>query len=180
MKTVLVSCRVPWAISPSESGVTLTHIETDVKPECSVVFGGGRLREDGLTDDRRIEITFESCYYARTGPIPDTEGVEALGYEVVGGFEGDMRDYLAWRHDKWQRDGLCPDSGFYVAQASVWLPTLPPFFQQRHRHYVISGRDGYVELVARSFAWREWLWEQGQREDALSIGPVVGHGEGIS
>lgn len=180
MKTILAPCCVPWQISPSMSGVTLTRGESDVESECSVVFGGGRLREDGLTDHRRIEITFKLCWYARTGPKPDTEGIEALGYEVAGSFEGKMRDHPAWYEDKWRLGGCCPDSGFYVAQTSAWLPTLPKFCQKGYRHYVISGRDGYVELVARSFAWREWLWGQGQREDAGSIGSIVGHGEGIA
>src|SRR5438477_12849739 len=83
VETVLSPCRVPWAISPSMSGVTLTHSESDVEPECIVLFGGGRLREDGRTDSRRIEITFNLCYYARLGPHSDREGVEeVLGYII--------------------------------------------------------------------------------------------------
>jgi hypothetical protein len=144
------------------------------------VFGGGRLQDDCRTDDRRIEIAFKHCYYTRTGHHSDTEGVEAVGYEVAGGFGGDMRNYLSWRCDVWRRDGLCPDSGFYVAQESSWLPKLPGYFQQGYRHYVVDGRDGYVELIAKSFAWREWLWGGGQREDVVLRGLVVGQGEGVA
>ncbi len=181
LKTVLIPCGVPWSISPSTSGVTLIHRETDVQPECSVVFGGGRLQDSGRTDDRRIEITFNLCYYSRTGPHSDTEGVEAIGYDVVQSFEGAGRDYLEWRQKEWQKNGLCPDSGFYVAHESAWLQSLPNFFHKDYRHYVIDGRDGYVELIAKSFKWREWLWRiPGHREDAPRTGPVVGQGEGIA
>lgn len=75
---------------------------------------------------------------------------------------------------------FCPNSGFYVAQESAWLPTLPQYFQQGYRHYVIDGRNGYVELLARSFAWREWLWDHGQRGDVVISGLVVGQGGGVA
>src|SRR3954453_15224816 len=118
MKTLLTPCRVPWAISPTTSGLTLTHTETDVAPECTVVLGGGRLQADGRTDDRRIELAFDRCYFARIGPHCDTEGIEAIGYEMVGKYEGSMDDYLTWRASHWRATGLCPNSGFYVAVQS--------------------------------------------------------------
>ncbi len=162
------------------SGVTLTHCETDVEPECSVVLGGGRLRDDGRTDDRRIEITFKLCYYSRTGPHSDSEGVEAIGYEVAEGFGGSMHGYLEWRKKEWERSGMCPDSGFYVARQSAWLESLPEFFRRDSRHYVVDGRDGYVELIGKSFKWREWIWKDCHRDDAANRGPVVGEGEGVA
>jgi hypothetical protein len=180
LKTTLIPCRVPWSVSPSMSGVTLFHSETDVEPECSVVFGGGRLQVNGRTDSRRIEITFKLCFYSRTGPHSDSEGVEAIGYSVAEGFAGDMRDYLEWRRNKWQKDGVCPTPGFYVARESEWLQSLPEFFQKDFRHYVVDGRDGYVELIAQSFKWREWLWAEGHREDAPKNGPIVGQGAGTA
>jgi hypothetical protein len=176
--TILKPCRVPWSISPTMSGVTLTHCETDVAPECSVVFGAGRLQDNDRTDSRRVELVFEACYYARIGPHSDTEGIEAIGYEVVDPFEFDASDYLSLRSRLWRASGLCPDSGFYVALHSEWLAGLPDYFRESFRHYVVDGRDGYVELIARRFKWREWLWDEGERESAPSNGPVVGEGEG--
>jgi hypothetical protein len=145
-----------------------------------VVLGGGRLCEDGCTDDRRIEITFKLCYYARVGPHEDTQGIEAIGYEVVGELQDEARDYLDWRETEWRTTGLCPDSGFYVARESAWLRSLPVRFKANYRHYVLDGRDGYVEVIAKSFRWREWLWVEGHRDDAPKVGPVVGEGEGIA
>jgi hypothetical protein len=160
------------------SGVTLSHSESDVEPECTVVFGAGRLREDGRTDDRRVEINFELCYYARLGPHSDSEGVEAVGYAVVPPIECDPADYLGWRIQRWRETGHCPDPGLYVAVKSAWLAVLPNFFRRGFRHYVVDGRDGYVELIARRYRWREWHWHTGERESAPAMGPVVGEGEG--
>jgi hypothetical protein len=160
------------------SGLTLQHRETDVAPECSVVLGAGRLGDDGRTDSRRIELVFEGCYHVRVGPHSDTEGVEAIGYEVVAPFKFDPPDYLSGRARLWRQSGLCPDPGFYVAVQSEWLAGLSDVFRLGSRHYVVDGRDGYVELIARRFRWREWLWVEGDREAAPSEGPVVGEGEG--
>jgi hypothetical protein len=175
--TILKVCRVPWSISPSMSGLTLRHRETDVAPECSVVFGAGRLRDDDRTDSRRVELVFEGCYHARVGPHSDTEGIEAIGYEMVEPFKFDA-DYLLRRSRLWRESGSCPDPGFYVAVRSAWLARLPDDFRLGSRHYVVDGRDGYVELIARRFRWREWLWDEDDREVAPSSGPVVGEGEG--
>lgn len=180
VSTILTPCRVPWAISPSMSGVTLTHSESDVEPECTVVFGGGRLNADHRIDSRRIEITFKMCYHARLGPHADLETIEAIGYLINPAYDGDINDYSERCHRTWFATGNCPDSGFYYAKESAWLATLPTFFQRDFRHYVVDGRDGYVELIAQQFAWREWLWSSGHRDDAPSAGPVVGTGEGVA
>jgi hypothetical protein len=177
--TILTPCLVPWAISPTESGVTLSHSESDVEPECTVVFGAGRLGEDGCTDSRRVEINFESCYFARVGPHSDTEGIDALGYKIDPPITCAAADYLDWRARRWREPGSCPTPHFYVAKQSSWLASLPDFFRRDFRHYVVDGRDGYVELIARRFKWREWLWSEGKRELVPARSPVVGEGEGV-
>jgi hypothetical protein len=180
MRTLLTPCRVPWSISPSTSGLTLTHTEPDVSPECTVVLGGGRLQEDGRTDDRRIEITFDCCYFTRTGPHSDLEGIESLGYEVISGNETSGADYLDRRKAIWKATGFCPDSGFYVATQSPWIESLPQGYREGTRHYIVYGRDGHVELIAAGFRWREWKWRGGRREDAPSQGPIIGEGAGAA
>jgi hypothetical protein len=162
------------------SGVTLTHSESDVEPKCTVVFGGGRLIENGRVDSRRIEIEFSQCYHARLGPHDDSVSIEAIGYKIDPTYDGEIGDYHEWRIREWNATGHCPDSGFYVATKSAWLLSLPDFFQTDFRHYVIDGRDGYVELIAGRFTWREWLWIDSHREEAPSKGPVVGSGEGVA
>jgi hypothetical protein len=162
------------------SGVTLSHSESDVGPECTVVFGAGRLGADGRTDSRRVEIAFQLCYYARVGPHEDSEGVEMLGYVVEPPIPCAAAEFLEWRARRWRETGNCPDPGFYVAKQSVWLDSLPAFFRRNSRHYVVDGRDGYVEVIARQFRWREWLWAEGLRESAPARGSAVAEGEGVA
>lgn len=174
--TILKPCRVPWAISPTMSGVTLQHCETDAAPECSVVFGAGRLRDDDRTDSRRVELLFENCHHARVGPHSDTGGIEEIGYTTMEQPIFDPANYLSQRLRLWKESGFCPDPGFYIAIESAWLNELPELIRLGFRHYVVDGRDGYVELIALGFRWREWLWDKGHRESAPLNGPVVGEG----
>jgi hypothetical protein len=177
--TILKPCRMPWAVSPSTSGLTLTHCETDVSPECTIVFGAGRMRPGGGTDDRRVELAFEHAAWTRTGPKDDNSGIESAGFEVPGAYSGPMEGYLDWRRRIWLETGICPDSGFYVATKSEWTASLNPE-GSLFRHYVLSGRDGYVEILAIRFAWREWLWPMNSRREAHTAdADVVASGEGV-
>ena len=179
MPTILTPCRVPWMVAPSMGSVTLQHTETDTEPECTVVFGAGRMTGTGKMDLRRVEIEFDMCDRARTVPLPGG-GIKTV-YPVEPSYEGDMSKYLKWLEREWNATGLCPKSGFYVAKDSEWLASLPDWVRENGgSHYVLAGRDGYVELIAKRFRWREWMWPEGRREDAPAAGPVVGSGEGVS
>lgn len=153
------------------SGITLFHSESDRAPECTVVFGAGRLQDNGRTDSRRVEIIFDLCYHARIGPLSDRGGIEEVGYSVITQIDCPVADYLAERERQWRATGFCPHSGFYVATKSAWLQSLPDV--QGSKHYVVVGRDGYVEVIARSFKWREWLWLSGHREATTADDPVA-------
>lgn len=177
--TILTPCLVPWTISPSSSGITLSHTETDTQPECTVVFGAGRLMANGLTDFRRVEIAFEQCYYVRLGPHDDNVGIEAIGYTVDPPLPNSRAEFDDGKR-RWRETGHCPWPDFYVATRSAWLEELPEHFRRHSRHYVVDGRDGYVELIAERFRWREWLWTGGLRELAPTKGPPVAEGEGIA
>ena len=162
------------------SGVTLTHSESDTEPECQVAFGAGRLTNEGRTDMRLVQIRFTECYFARTGHHSDDSSIADLpGYELSdAATPPDGADYLDWRHSKWRSDTVCPDSGFYVAEPSAWLRSLPESFQRDSAHYVIDGRDGYVEVVAKAFEWTEWMWTTGHRDDVPSKETAVAQGTG--
>ena len=43
---------------------------------------------------------------------------------------------------------------------------------------MVDGDNGYVELIAKHFKWREWLWSAGHRDDAVKTGPVIAEGQG--
>ncbi|MES1200877.1 MAG: hypothetical protein ABUS57_05455 [Pseudomonadota bacterium] len=177
MNPVITPCRVPWSVSPTMDGLTLTHSNDD-EPRCSIVFGGGRLTESGLTDDRRIEINFASAYFARVSAKDDNEDIDASGFTVVRMDEGPSDQYLEWRRRRWRQTGFCPESGFYVATESPWL-TSAGFAHLALRHFVLAGRDNYIEVLASGFAWREWMWPSGPRDQYTDPQDVVGSGEGV-
>jgi hypothetical protein len=146
-----------------------------------VVFDAGRLGNDGRTDWRRVELTFSHCYFARTGPHSDSESIEAIGYKIAGGYDGPMNErYLDWRTEQWRKTEVCPYSGFYVARKSTWLSSLPDCFRKDSWHYVIDGRDGYVELIANGYKWREMLWASAHGDGKFEAGPVIAEGEGFA
>jgi hypothetical protein len=179
MTTILKPCRVPWSVSSTMSGLTLAHAETDAAPECEIVFGGGRLGADGLVDSRRIALTFERAWYARAAPLPDDADIDAAGFIVEGGYDGPMTAYLDWLKRRWRETGICPHPDFYVATSSDWLAGTPYCTDEKTRHYVLHGRDGFIEILAERFAWREWLWTDGEREEAPRTGSVAATGAGI-
>lgn len=182
MQVILRPIRVPWSISPSMSGVTLIHSESDESPECTVITCADRLSDAGRFETCRVDIEFDSGYFARIGPHDDSETIEAIGYKVTGEFDGDLEGYDDWRVRAWRASGTCPDSGFYVAANSEWIDALPAYFRREFYHYVIDGRDGYVELIARKFAWKVWAWDWPNvgRDDVPSMGPVIDCGCGIA
>ena len=155
MTTTLKSCRVPWDVSASP-GVTLVHQEGEVAPECKVAFCGSRLGAGDLLDMVQVQITFHAAWHARVAPKFDQSDIESEGFEVpdayIGGTAG---DYLEWRQTAWREQGVCPDASFYVATRSDWLETMPKETTSRSRHYVVCGRDGYAEILAEGFSWRE-------------------------
>ncbi len=174
--TIVTPCRVPWAISPTDSLVSLRHLETMSSTECAVVLGANSMSRKRL----RVEIEFDFCSHTRTGPHDDSEGIAAIGYKVDWPFEGSLDDDHELGSRLWAKTGFCPDSGFYVARQSPWLQSLADGYQRDCRHYVVYGRDGHVELVARRFKWRAWHWpEWTDREEAPKYGPVVCEGEGV-
>ena len=185
MTTILKPCSVPWTISPSMGGVTLHHVQED-EPECSVILGGSRLTKDDAYDQRRIELLFAEVSYARVGSHSDDENIEAIGYKIdrkSNGYDGpdDELAHYNWSHQYWKSNDICLHSGFYYAEKSDWLSNLKnrdAYLQNDYRHYVIDDRDGYIELLAKGYSWREWIWTFGHREDVVKNSNIVASGKG--
>jgi len=102
--------------------------------------------------------------------------VEAIGYRIDDYDPPRGIEYLDWREQKWRKNGFCPDPGFYSANPSAWLESLPDRFRQDASHYVIDGRDGYVELIAEGYEWKEWIWNGGHRDEVPLCEPVFDQG----
>lgn len=171
---VLLPCQVPWMVSQSTSGLTLTHTESDVEHDCSIVFGGGRLTEAGRIDSRRIEVVFHGCERSTLGQTLDDEDLQNKGYELRSEARAVATDeYPRWLISQWRQTGICPESGLWVA-AGVPVGTR----SSQSKLFVIAGRNGYAEVVAAGFSWREWVWTDGQR-DALANLPPIAKGLGV-
>jgi hypothetical protein len=158
-------------------GLTLTH-RIDDEPHCSIVFGGGRITDSGLTDDRRIEINFTSAYFARVSMKDDDADIDESGFTVLGMYQGPSAQFLEWHRQRWQQTGLCPDPRFYMATESPWLSSVG-LTHLALRHFVLAGRDSYIEVLASRFSWREWMWPSGPRDQYTRPNDVVGSGEGV-
>lgn len=159
-------------VSPS-GGLELRHVETDVGPECSVMFPAGRINADDKLDQRFVEVVFRGGAFARVHWHDDTSGVECLGY----GSPEPVVD--AWPMlDTWTIGDDCPDPQFYRVLNSDWIAGLPPHFAH-HRHYILDGRDGCIEIAAERYAWREWKWSAGEAVDTLLSGKPFATGEEI-
>lgn len=154
-------------VSPS-GGLELRHMETDVAPECSVRFPAGRINSDGKLDQRFVEVTFNGGAFARVHWHDDTSGVECLGYDSPESFVD------AWPMlDTWTIGDDCPDPMFYRVLNSDWIRGLPSHLVN-HRHYILDGRDGCVEVAAECYTWREWTWATGNPlETSLAADPVA-------
>jgi len=61
----------------------------------------------------------------------------------------------------WTIDDDCPDPQFYRVLNSDWIHGLSSHFVD-HRHYILDGRDGCIEVAAERYTWREWIWSAGE------------------
>lgn len=159
------ACLLPWRVWPW--GLTLTHSDTDTVPDCVVQFGALVARSDPPFESIWVRVDFELGGFARTTPHRDDEDLRAAsGYDITplsqyDGLTGGDEQETA----EWLRTGLCPDPGLYFASDSSWLASVRQSWAAAQRtsrtaneavHFVIDGRDGYVEVIAAGFSWTAW------------------------
>jgi hypothetical protein len=111
----------------------------------------------------------------------DEELLDVTGYDIVPRRRDNGFDTYQDEQDEWLRTGLCPDPGFYFSANTTWLETERPSWTARQRghprpdeviHFLLDGRDGYIEIFAVGFTWR--AWHQGHpRLSAVSGDPVI-------
>ncbi len=165
MNPLYECCEVPWTLSPS-GGLELRHIETDVAPDCSVRFLAGRINADGKLDQTFVVVKFTGGAFVRVHWHDDRSGVECLGYGSPNVPIGQRSMF-----DTWTIGDVCPDPKFYRLLHSPWIAELPSLFA-RHRHYILDGRDGCIEIAAERYNWCEWNWPVGvSLESALATAP---------
>jgi hypothetical protein len=181
MKQRLRPLTVPWMVSPSVSNLRLITCEDCVAAPTHVrFFAHFGLRAETTTSQRvgfptaeiaidpgtcclqdaadgLVEIAFEWCLWTRTSPAfsdrhvlnPDEFDESAIPYSVP------PADIEAWQRDfqsLWLKTGNCPDPRAYLVESSAWLATLN---LHGYEHIVIEGHDAFVEVLAKSWQWRE-------------------------
>jgi hypothetical protein len=172
------ACKLPWSIWPW--GLTLNHGDTDMLPECSVEFGVQVVRPSPPYEQLWVKVEFELAAFASAKPRRDDEILsDVTGYDIVP-----MRDSTSYEGDQaeWLRTGVCPDPGFYFSTDTLWLDKDRRSWAARQRrdlrpeeavHFLLDGRDGYIEILAAGFTWR--AWHQGYpRLSAVSGDPING------
>jgi hypothetical protein len=158
------ACTLPWAIWPW--GITLTHSDTDVLPECSVEFGALVARPTRPYEELWVKVEFELAAFASAKPHRDDEDlVDISGYDIVPRRDDGSVGGWERREVEWLRTGVCPDPSFYFSTNSRWLEAERSSWAARQRtdrrpdeavHFLLDGRDGYVEILALGFTWRAW------------------------
>lgn len=158
-------CTLPWAIW--SWGIRLTHSDTDVLPECSVEFGAMLPRPTRPYEEVWVKVEFELAAFASAKPHRDDEDLaDVSGYDIIPRRRDESSGLRGYRDDaEWLRTGLCPDPSFYFSTDSRWLETERRSWASRQRtsrppedavHFVLDGRDGYVEIIASGFTWQAW------------------------
>jgi hypothetical protein len=146
-----------------------------------------------------VRVEFESAAFASAKPHRDDEELaEVTGYDIVPrrkepevGLSGGLREVLRATADvanrreqeqkRWIETGACPDPGFYFSMDSGWLEAERNSWAARQRtshgpgdgvHFLLDGRDGYVEILASGFSWQ--AWHQGHpRLNEVSGEPIM-------
>jgi hypothetical protein len=170
MPAHLIPCRVPWTVSPS-GGVSLQYEETDVAPNCIVTFPASRITLDGALDSRFVRLKFVGGAFAKAHWHDDRSGLGSLGYEPVS-----TNEYNWPFKENWKFGDTCPSPEIYEVIDSDWIASLPPMFQL-HRHIIVDGRDGCIEIAAESFEWTEWIWIIGQEISKVILSDPIASGQ---
>jgi hypothetical protein len=156
------------------------HLPLSIPPDAQYPLpGSAQDRSEG----RWVKVDFELAAFASAKPHRDDETlVSVSGYDIVprrrepggvypAGLRGALRgveDVLeSWEQGErtWLQTGACPDPGFYFSMDSAWLEAERSSWAARQRnshgpqdavHFLLVGRDGYVEVLALGFTWRAW------------------------
>jgi hypothetical protein len=158
------ACSLPWRIWPW--GLSLTHGDTDVLPVCSVEFGVLIVRATRPYKELWGRVDFNLAAFVSAKPHRDDEDIlDVTGYDILPRTRGSGFATYEEQQDEWLRTGVCPDPGFYFSTDTKWIDTEQQSWTERQRadlrpgeavHFLLDGRDGYIEILAASFTWRAW------------------------
>jgi hypothetical protein len=179
MSDTFHACTLPWRIWPW--GITLSHSDSDITPECSVEFGAMFVRPTLRYEELWTKVLFEEAAFASASPHRDDESViDVSNYDIVPRRD-DRPGRWELKKSEWLQTGTCPDPRFYYSTDSTWLANERSSWASRQRtsrrpeeavHFLLDGRDGYVEILASGFSWRAWP-EGSPRLNEVSGDPIL-------
>lgn len=121
-------------------------------------------------------VRLRHCFEAQGTQAESSDGLrETLQatLEAVNSWEAEQK--------RWIETGVCPDPGFWFSMDSAWLEAERNSWATRQRtrhgpedavHFLLDGRDGYVEILASAFTWQ--AWHQGHpRLNEVSGEPIM-------
>jgi hypothetical protein len=157
-------CTLPWRIWPW--GISLRHSDSDMVPECSVEFGAMIVRPTPPYEELWVKVDFELAAFASAKPHRDDEELrEVSGYDIIPRRNDHSPGAWQRQEKEWLGSGVCSDPGFYFSTNSRWLELERDSWAARQRtsrradeaiHFLLDGRDGYLEILAAGFTWRAW------------------------
>jgi len=148
---ISVSFVANFRVGTARKAAGFTHIKVAQDPY-SVIESG-----EAAATNRIVAIHFEGLLAARFAWShsdhevlnPDEFDSSAINPQFIG---GGIDAYLKEFDSLWAATGLCPNPGAYVVEASKWRAELN---QEGYEHFVVTGHDAYVEVLARSWKWQE-------------------------
>jgi hypothetical protein len=125
-------------------------------------------------DTRRIELKFRDCVVSQFELLSDDEDLASKGFLLKSRTrEVEAGAYLEWFRTAWLDNGWCPESGLWIDPTLLisWPGCVRPI-----RRFVVAGRSCFVQVLASSFVWEEWLWMSGSRDELPLSNPAVAGG----
>lgn len=147
---------LPWMLSTSVTDFRVAWHENGD----AVVLADAYLGEHCGDEFRRVRIDFRAAVLVLTCGWYEDYGDIANGdycWSAVPDSEyspATIDDELASFAARWKEAGICPDSNLYVIQNSK----LTARFPVASTHFLLTGPESYIEIVAQSFDW-SWFAE---------------------
>ncbi|MEZ4470101.1 MAG: hypothetical protein R3F60_04690 [bacterium] len=141
---------LPWQLSPSMGGLTLTAGEEQE----TVVAALARLLPDGRLE--AVEVCFVGSGWALVAPHDGRDPLPATRFDWSG-VPGAQRpgeaqaEWFARLDALAAAEGLHPLPDVYEVEDSAWLKALGV---RGLRHFVFAGHDRRIDVIARGFTWR--------------------------
>jgi hypothetical protein len=147
---------VPWRPIGAGTSLSLFHVEGTwtCSAELNVQYGPRRNRDRGI-----VRIDYGVAIASQLVHVLD-EANPLKGYDLdQSGLEWqspatDPWEWMRRVDDIWQSTDVCPSARVYSVLASSWMAFLG-VSEESHHHYLLAGSESVLQVVAKTFAWRE-------------------------